>query len=171
MRVLVSDKTVLRHGSWPRSRLWGVGVSRSINAIEGSPYRERTASPIEPGLGFVRSSPPWLLPIVAGGRSIRGGRWYLPADGPDEARELTGDGCHQLVAVHPACGEFAEAPAQSQLCFPGDIGDRFGQAALAPGDDGGDPRRVLIGPGGFDQRAPSRAVAGFGDRPLSTPST
>jgi hypothetical protein len=59
-----------------------------------------------------------------------GARLHLPADGPDEARELSRDRHHQLIAVHPACGEFAKASAQAQLRLPGDMGSPLCRRAM-----------------------------------------
>src|SRR6516225_6503347 len=48
-------------------------------------------------------------------------RRHVPGDGPDEARQLTGDRRRDEIGRFAAAGELAIACAQSQLRFPGDL--------------------------------------------------
>ena len=91
----------------------------------------------------------------------------LPGNGPDKATQLARHGRHGhlgLLLAHAR--QVLVAVMQTQLGFPGNVRNGFGQTFLALFQMGTDPRRNTVLPGGFDQGAPGRAVAHFGDATL-----
>src|SRR5882672_3416447 len=99
-------------------------------------------------------------------RSFSSLRLDALADGPDKARELARERDHDLVVVEVPGVHTPVLGAQAQLRPPGDVADGFRYSCLSGGDDACDPRRIAIGPGRLDQRAPRVAVARLGDRAL-----
>src|SRR2546422_7693300 len=99
-------------------------------------------------------------------RSFNSLRLDALADGPDKARELARERDHDLVVIDVPGGEAPVFGTQTQLRPPGDVTDGFRYSCLSGGDDACDPRRIAIGPGRLDQRAPRVAVARLGDRAL-----
>ena len=68
---------------------------------------------------------------------LRSERFDLLAQSPDEAGEFTRDRDDDLVAIQAARREPAVARTQTQLRFPGKIGDGLWQSEPDPSDAGG----------------------------------
>src|SRR6516165_912711 len=88
---------------------------------------------------------------------------HVLGDGPDEARQLTGDRGRDDIGRLAAAGELAVARAQSQLRFPGDFADRPGLLLLPEPQLTADPGWEAIGPRRLDQQPAGRAIAGLGE--------
>src|SRR5262249_39690921 len=84
-------------------------------------------------------------------------------DGPDEARQLTGDRRGDDIGRLAVAGELAVARAQSQLRFPGDLADRPGLRLLPKQELTADPGREAVTPSRLDQEPAGRAVASLGE--------
>src|SRR5262252_2048949 len=78
--------------------------------------------------------------------------WHLPGDGPNKARQFTGDRGGDDSDRLAAAGELAIARAQPQLGFPGDRTDRLGLALLPRQQLAAEPRRKAVGPRRLDQQ-------------------
>ena len=78
--------------------------------------------------------------------SLRGRRWHLPGDRPDEAGEFTGDGGGDLRFRLAACHQFPEAGRQTELRLPRDVADRLRQRFLPIQHLSADPRDTLVRP-------------------------
>src|SRR5258706_16362244 len=89
---------------------------------------------------------------------------HLAMHGPDEGRQLAGDrGCdHRRCLAFPR--QRTEPCTEPNLGLPGDLAcptPRTRDLGLLLVSA---PRRMAVGPGGFDQHTPRPAVAGLGDR-------
>src|SRR6516162_4546418 len=94
-------------------------------------------------------------------RSAR--RWrHVPGDGPDEARQLTGDRGIDDIGRLAAASELAIAGTQPQLRLPGDLADRPRLLFLSEPQLAADPGWEAVGPRRLDQQPAGRAVAGLG---------
>jgi hypothetical protein len=58
------------------------------------------------------------------------GIWHVPGDGPHEARQFPGDRASDDIGWLAGAGQLAIARAQTQLCLPGNLADRFGLPLL-----------------------------------------
>src|SRR4051812_26973707 len=119
-----------------------------------------TAPPALPGSGMSSGSPaPPLYRIMPVFRSACDHR-DMPGDGPDKARQFTGDRSSDDIGRLAGAGEPAISRAQPQLRLPGDLADRLGLALLPEQQLAADPGREAVTPGGLDQRPAGGAVAG-----------
>src|SRR5215469_8992313 len=90
-------------------------------------------------------------------------RRHTLGDGPNKARQLTGDRGRDNIGGLAAAGELAVARAQSELRLSGDFADRPGLLLLPEPQLTADPGWEAIGPGRLDQQPAGRAVAGLGE--------
>ncbi|MBM2813216.1 MAG: transporter [Chloroflexi bacterium] len=98
------------------------------------------------------------------------GRWWdRTGDGPGEGRHLSGKGHDDLVGVLAPDDQLAIPLEQSHLRCPADGVDLSGQRLQPELEMPADPRRVLIGPGPFAERAPGVRGAGLGDAAVPSP--
>src|SRR5215470_10153768 len=160
------DHTLMR-GSKPHGR----DASRSCLGLAtcvGSAIRQivvarvlqtAAAPPALPGSSVLGGSlaPPWAA-ITAILRSARRRRRHAPGDGPDEARQLTGDRGRDDIGRLAAARELAIARTQPQLRFPGDLADRPGLRLLPEPQLTADPGREAVTPSGLDLQPARRAV-------------
>src|SRR5215813_11661459 len=110
------------------------------------------APPALPGSSVLGGSlAPPCSPITGLLRSARRRR-HAPGDGPDEARQLTGDRRRDDIGRFAAAGALAIAGAQPQLRVPGDLADRPGLLFLSELQLAADPGWEAVGPGRLDQQ-------------------
>src|SRR5437899_852262 len=144
-----------------------VDASRSCLGLEtcvGSAIRQivvsrvlltAAAPPALPGSSVSGGSlAPPLAAITRFLRSAR--RRHAPGNGPDEARQLTGDRGSDDIGRFAAAGELATTRTQSQLRFPGDLADRPRLLLLPQPQRAADPGRETLTPGRLDQQPPGR---------------
>src|SRR5215469_1570693 len=122
-----------------------------------------TAPPALPGGSMSGGSLAPPCDAITGKLCSAGRRRHAPSDGPDEARQLTGDRGSDDIGWLAAASELAIAGAQPQLRFPGDLADRPGLLLLPKPQFAADPGREAVGPGRLDQQPAGRAVAGLGE--------
>ena len=121
-----------------------------------------TAPPALPGGSMSGGSlAPPCDAITGYWRSARRRR-HAPGDGPDEARQLTGDRRRDDIGRFAPAGELAVARAQSQLGFPGDLADRPGLRLLPKPKLAADAGREAVAPSSLDQQPAGGAVASLG---------
>src|SRR6516164_10142836 len=121
-----------------------------------------TAPPALPGGSVSVGS---LAPPLAAIARLLGSaqrRRHLPGDGPHEHSQLAGGRGSDDIGGLAGAREPAIARAQSELCLPGDLADRFGLLLLPEPQFAADPGREPVTPGRLDQQPAGRAVAGLG---------
>jgi hypothetical protein len=84
-------------------------------------------------------------------------------DSPDKSEQLSPYGSYDLRFVLSLCQQFSVARVQPMLCLPGNFLHLFAESCLAFQTDIRPAGAELIGPGGFDNDASQKRVAGLGD--------
>src|ERR1700722_5751292 len=159
-----------RDGDHPQNRV--SSVRGSHKSVEDSPHRShasRSRFGMWPGLEVAGSGPPAGDEV---GARTSGPQRYVPADIPDKAGEVAGDGDADLVWIELAShSKTSPTFGQTQLGLPGDVAKYLGLALLAHLEGSGDLCLEAIGPSGLHQDAPRVFVAAFGDGTLATAQT